>query len=163
MQRPLIQASAELAPLPADTKIGEGIKVIYDPSSAMRCSVRRAPVGTGIILHGENRAPEDWFGVEIDLSPGTSAVRITCRNYPAERLFPRLFYDRGEQKGVAVDMPDVAASVQIAERVLDARMWTQDPGLAATPIDAMRLALFVPSSKWFAMEIRSISIEATDA
>lgn len=163
MQRALIQPGADHAPLPAEAALGEGIKVIYDPASTLRCSVRAAPCGTGIILHGDNRAPEDWFGVELDLPIDTTAVRITCRNYPAERLFPRIFYDRGIQVGVPVDLPDVAASVQIAERVLDARLWSDDAGLAVAPLDALRLALFVPSSKWFAMEIRSIVVETEDA
>ena len=144
-------------------KIGEGAKVIYDAGSDMRCTMRSAPGGCGLILHGENRAAADWFGVELDLPLDTALVRITCRNYPAERLFPRIFYDRGDQQGVPVDLPDVAASVQIAERVLDARLWSDDAGLAVAPLDALRLALFVPSSKWFAMEIRSIAVETEDA
>lgn len=163
MHRPLMQAGAAHAPLTANTAIAEGVRVIFDAGTDMRCSIRDAPSGTGLVLHGENRAPADWFGVELDLPPKATAVRITCRNYPAERLFPRIFYDRGTQQGVPVDLPDVAASVQIAERVLDARLWADDAGLAVAPLDALRLALFVPSSTWFAMEIRSIIVEGPDA
>ncbi|MEM7060672.1 MAG: hypothetical protein AAF557_24085 [Pseudomonadota bacterium] len=163
MHRALIKAGAGPVPLSAGTEVGEGIKIIYDPGTAMECTVRAAPSGQGIILHGDNRAPADWFGVELDLHTATQAVRITCRNYPAERLFPRLFYDRGDEKGLAVDLPDVAASVQIAERVLEARLWAGDARFASAPADALRLALFVPSSVWFAMEIRAITVQVADA
>ena len=148
-----------------DTVIGAGVKLVFDQSARMRCGLRRSqwrdPTGQNrptLVIAGERRAPDDWLGLEIALPPTAGAVTLTCRNYPAHRLFPRLHFDvlgRIEH----LDLAHVAASDVFATRRFDAAEWQEQPIFRDGAPDGVRLTILVPSSPWFAMEIQTIEIE----
>ena len=117
-----MQFGTDAVPLLPGAVIGDGVRVVFDPDASMVITVRRAerhqPAGRTmptLVLRGEERAPEDWLGVEIDLPGPAYDVELTARNYPVHRLFPRLHYDHAGGTG-HVDLPDVAASDAFATR-----------------------------------------------
>ena len=147
-----------------DLEIGEGIKLVYELDSRMQCTVRRssrvlpsgAPCPT-LVIDGSQRAPDDWFGIEIELPPQTSGVTMTCRNYPVHRLFPRLHFDvLGETQHL--DLAHVAAHDAFATRLFDAAEWREAPIFRDGEPDDVRLTVLVPSTPWFAMEIQAIEV-----
>lgn len=142
------------------TTVGHGVSLVWDPSAAMRVTVRRGqPMGRdapSLIVRGENRAEDDWFAVELDLPVAARHVSLTARNYPAHRLFPRMHYDvAGETRHM--DLADVAAPDGFDTRHFEAAAWAE----ALTPLpDALRLTFLIPSTPWFAMEIAGLRILA---
>ena len=147
--------------LPAH-EIGPNVRLVFDPAASMALTVRRSTrllqdgghVPT-LVIRGSDRAPEDWFGIEIDLPHPAHDVELTGRNYPVHRLFPRLHYDYPGGSG-HMDLADVAASDAFATRLFSARDWADDPTIARA--NALRLTILVPSTPWFAMEIQAVEI-----
>lgn len=158
------EAQTAIAP---GQQIGPGLTLVYDTASAMECTVRRsrrrdrlgadAPT---LVIDGRARAPEDWFGIEIDLPRACNAVAITGRNYPVHRLFPRLHFEV-LGKTEHLDLADVAASDSFATRYFDAREWREVPLFRDSGAESARLTVLVPSSPWFVMEIQDIRLDAT--
>ena len=155
----------EAAPVAPDAAIAPGVSLVFSAEAKMHCTVQRGlwrdPMGAErptLLIRGENRAPDDWFGIEITLPAHAEAITITCRNYPVHRLFPRLHFDvlgRVEH----LDLAHVAAHDAFATRRFDATEWRETPLFRDGAPEAIRLTVLVPSSPWFAMEIGDISIE----
>ena len=153
------------APIVPDTRIAPGVALVFSPDAAMRCTARRShwsDPGAGgcptLLISGENRAAEDWFGVEITLPLDTRTVALTCRNYPVHRLFPRLHFD-AHGRVEHLDLAHVAAHDRFATRRFDAAEWREQPAFRDSAPTALRLTILVPSSPWFAMEIARIQID----
>ncbi|MFK7941747.1 MAG: hypothetical protein AB8B85_02355 [Paracoccaceae bacterium] len=141
-------------------EIGPGLRLVFDRAAKMELSVRQSErqLASGrvlptLLLHGKDRAPDDWFGIEIDLPSAKHDVNLTVRNYPVHRLFPRLHYDRPAGQG-HMDLTDVAASDAFATRHFEAREWADRQDIATA--SDLRLTVLVPSTPWFAMEIQAI-------
>ncbi|MEM1300921.1 MAG: hypothetical protein AAGH68_16755 [Pseudomonadota bacterium] len=156
------QFGTDAVPVLPGAVIGDGVRVVFDPDASMLLTARRAErdlpgrrTTPTLVLRGENRAPDDWLGVEIDLPSPAHDVALTARNYPVHRLFPRLHYDHPGGTG-HVDLPDVAASDTFATRIFDARTWSDAHRIASAR--ALRLTVLIPSTPWFAMEIESIKL-----
>ena len=150
--------------VPPGSEIGSGIRLAYDRDSKMVLGVRRTErlLACGqavptLHIHGQNRAPEDWFGIEIWLPHAETDITMTARNYPAQRLFPRFYYQTGKKTGY-VDLPDAAASDSFHTRLFEARRWAG--GLPSSQISKTRLSILVPSTVWFVMEIQDITLGA---
>lgn len=152
----------EPVPVRPGAALGPDVRLVFDAGAAMVLTVRRAErqmVGgrmvPTLVLRGDNRAADDWLGLEIDLPHQAHDVELTARNYPVHRLFPRLHYDHGGGTG-HVDLPDVAASDAFATRLFPAVWWTGNA--AVTAASAWRLTVLIPSTSWFAMEIQGIAV-----
>ncbi len=147
------------------TEIGPAVKLVFDHSAAMTCTVQRSsrkgmlgqPEPT-LVIRGQDRAQPDWFGVELWVPPSVAKATMIARNYPVHRLFPRLHFDTGG-KTYFVDLPDVASSDSFAARTFDLRNWCEDPAFWNNAPGRMRLTILVPSTPWFAMEIAGIETE----
>lgn len=155
----------EPEPLAPGALIGRGVRLVFDPDAAMALSIRRAartrpfgPTQPTLVVSGQNRAPEDWLGLEIDLPSPSADLSLTLRNYPANRLFPRLHYDFGNEVR-HLDLADVAASDSFATRLFASASWAAAPGITAAM--GLRLTVLIPSSPWFAMEIAGIETRET--
>lgn len=155
-------------PVLPDTELGAGVRLVFDDDAAMALTVRCGTHDQGggssaptLVLRGENRAPDDWLGLEIDIPHWAHDVEITARNYPVQRLFLRLHFDHSGRYR-HLDLPDVASSDMLSTRVLQARLWQRDDVMAAD--SALRLTVLIPSTPWFAMELQSIVLrELADA
>lgn len=147
--------------LPGD-EIGPGVRLVFDPAASMELNVRQSarslPGGRAaptLVIHGRDRAPDDWFGLEIDLPDINHDVELTARNYPVHRLFLRIHYDSLGGDG-HIDLADVAASDAFASRLFPAQSWTE--AATAARALALRLTILIPSTPWFAMEIQAITL-----
>lgn len=145
--------------------IGPGLSLVYDTASAMDCSVRRSArrdrIGAGaptLVIDGRERAPQDWFGIEIEVPRHCDMVALTGRNYPVHRLFPRLHFEV-LGKTEHLDLADVAASDSFATRYFDAREWRDDPLFRDSGAETARLTVLIPSTFWFVMEIQEIRLD----
>lgn len=154
------------APIQAGERIGKDVLLAYEPGTEMRCSVRRHDHdGTPtLLIRGENRAEHDWFGVEVMLGATAGAILMTARNYPAERLYPRLHMTGPDGKPFHLNLPDQAAADHFTERRFDLRELCPDPAFWASGVTLHRLTILVPPSPWFVMELAEIKVlETTDA
>ena len=148
-----------------DAEIGPGMRLVYDAACPMDIRVRLSErvmtageCAPTLVIHGRDRAPDDWFGLEIDLPDAAHDIALTARNYPSYRLFPRLHFEEAGGRTGHIDLPDVAASGAFATRILSARLWADHPGI--TEARNLRLTLLIPSTQWFVMEIQEIRIKA---
>ena len=153
-------------PLAPDTRIAHGVALVFSPDATMRCTARRSlwhsPCDGGcptLLISGEDRAPGDWFGVEMTLPLDARSVSLTCRNYPVHRLFPRLHFDV-QGRVQHLDLAHVAAHDRFATRRFNAAEWLEQPAFRDCAPEALRLTILVPSSPWFAMEFARIEIDA---
>lgn len=147
--------------------IGDGVRLLFDPNAKMVCTVARTSVTNHfneaqdcLRISGANRKAEEWFGIEIDMTPDTIELALTLRVFPAIRLFPRVHLNIGEEVRY-VDLPDVAASDSFATRFFSAQQWrslSDWPSTATRP----RMLLLVPSTPWFILELTGIERKAVD-
>lgn len=147
--------------------IGDGVRLLHGPDARMVCTVARSdaetPFGTRqdtLRIAGANRKPEEWFGIEIDLTPETIELAIALRVYPAIRLFPRVHFNL-EKDVRHVDLPDVAASDSFATRFFPAHQWRAHPEWPSKATQP-RMLLLVPSTPWFILELMEIERRLPD-
>lgn len=148
-------------------RIGDGVRLLFDAEAKMVCTVARAEVTNHfnqqqecLRISGANRKPDEWFGIEVDMTRETVELALSLRVYPAIRLFPRVHFNIGEEVR-HVDLPDVAASDSFATRFFNAHQWHSHrewPSSATRP----RMLLLVPSTPWFILEITDIERKAVD-
>lgn len=148
-----------------DQPIGPGVALVYGAASAMTCTLRRSfrqgRLSNGaptLVIAGKNRAPDDWFGIEITVPATSQGVAITARNYPVHRLFPRVHFEV-LGKTEHLDLADVAASDSFATRYFDAAEWQDAALFRDCGAETARLTLLIPSTPWFVMEVQEITVD----
>lgn len=148
-------------------RIGEGVRLLFDADAKMVCTVARSQIVNHfdepqdcLRISGANRKADEWFGIEIDMTPETVELALTLRVFPAIRLFPRVHFDL-ENDVRHVDLPDVAASDSFATRFFNARQWRSHSEWPSTAIRP-RMLLLVPSTPWFILEMTEIERKAVD-
>ncbi len=148
-------------------RIGEGIRLLYDPAAELVCTVARSEVAdhfgavnSSLKISGANRKPEEWFGIEIDLTPETTELAVALRVFPALRLFPRIHFNLGNDVR-HVDLADVAASDSFSTRYFRSKQWRSLSEWPAKATSA-RMLLLIPSTPWFILELAGIERRAVD-
>ncbi len=153
-------------PIRAGERIGADVLLAFEPDTKMQCRVcRRSRDGAPtLLIRGEERAEQDWFGVEVMLPPDAHTITVTARNYPADRLYPRLHMRGADGKPFHLNLPDQAAADHFVERRFALRELFPDPAFWTSGITMHRLTILVPPSPWFVMEIADIHLlELADA
>ncbi|PIB26058.1 hypothetical protein BFP76_13935 [Amylibacter kogurei] len=144
------------AVLTPDTFLASGLRFAFDPNSAMELTAQTQRINDidTLIIRGENRRENDWLGLEIDIPDDWNSVHVHFRYAPAERIFPRIYYQTNGQDH-ALDEPDRAAPSDYATLRFSRARWCDLANV--TTLSNARLSLLLPARDWFVMGLRGIS------
>lgn len=144
--------------IPPYASVGPRVRLCYSKKATQQWAVATARVAQGfdalgkpeeyLVVDGSNFAAaggDGWFGVELTLPPELPLLDLRLRVYPAERLYPRLYFDGGETY-----LPEVLAHEQFFHLKYARADLIRNYGLPKDVGD-LRITLFVPQSNWFVL------------
>ena len=144
------------------TKLGDGIELRYADGAKLVCHASREMVTDvfgaqvpAILLRCENRRPGEWMGIEVEVSGKVERVELGLRFCPAERLFPRIYYEhRNELQHF--DEPDRPAPERFGLMQFDVRKWRRNLSDRGFAPDRLWFAVQLPERPWFVAALTSM-------